>query len=120
MKESKIIILLISIIYVYSSPSIKICNIKNPSKPSDCFDIYSLTEKENGNFCCYLNYKVQENEFTVCKAFFIEEMNIIYEYINSQRFEKEKDDTDELKIIKFECKCSYLGISLLSLIFLLL
>ena len=115
MKTYKLIILLISFIYVNSDYKIKKCENNSPNSVEDCKSQNSKEEIEKNNYCCYIKYKILEKEIVSCKPFSIDEMNSIVEYTNSK-----KDENDGLRILQLECESSYLQIVLFCLILLLL
>lgn len=107
MKIYQIIILLISIVYIYSGSCVK----ENPSKKSECHDLYTEEQKKTGS-CCYLKAKADGETVTVCMPLTNEQKNNIKDYIKD--LEKGGGDVKSL-----DCKASYLSIGLFSLILIL-
>jgi len=92
------------------------CAKNDPQTSRDCINQASDKDKQLEKvYCCYIKYKILEEEFTSCKAFSLDEMNIIFDYTHSK-----KDESDGLRILKLDCANSYLALGLFYLIFLLL
>ena len=112
MKTYKIIILLITILYVYSSSTEK-CDMFNPSTRNTCHNLFTDEDRKKGNYCCYHKYKYNDEKYIECLPLSEEEKADINGYINGL-------ETSEQKVISLDCKSSYFRIGLLSLIYLLL
>ncbi len=88
------------------------CEKENPSKKSECHDAYADKERNNGKYCCYIEFKKDGEKGKFCEEYTKEEKDNIEETIK----EIEKDGFD---VKSLDCKSSYLSIGLFSLIFLL-
>ena len=110
MKNYQIIILLILIIYIFSSEDN--CYKVNPSKKSECHNLYTEEDRNNGYFCCYVKSKGNGITATGCISLSKKEKDNIKDTIKEM-----ESGGGEVKSL--DCEASYLSIGLFSLIFLL-
>ena len=102
----QITILLVSILYIYSDDCISV----NPSGKSDCHD---KSDKSGSSFCCYYKIKVNGQTSTTCLPLTKEVKEKIKDYIKTAK-------NTGVEVESLDCKSSFIGFGLLSLIFLLL
>jgi len=114
MKFYQVISLLILVSYIYTA---QYCN-SYPNSPSKAEDCNSL--KANGGYCCLVksNSKNECTGYSTTEYKAIKEMVKLYKKCNYDK--KEDGDCVEDKDYSIDCKSSYLVLSLLSLILLLL
>ena len=105
-KIYQILILLISLLYIYSES----CEEINVSKKSTCHD---KTVESSGEFCCYIKSKYNGETATGCISLLKENKDNIKDFIK----EMEKQGG---KVKSLDCKSSFIEVGLFSLIFLLL
>ena len=108
MKFYNIILFASLILYILSEDNE--CEQKtSASKAKDCKDL----KASDGDHCCYLKAKKDDQEYSGCTPVSKEAYNKIKDYI------KEMEKTGG-KVKKLDCKSIYLELSILSFIFLLL
>ena len=105
-KLYQILILLVSLLYIYSDN----CEEENVSTKSKCHD---KTEENSGKFCCYIKYKYDGDTKTGCISLSKENKENIKDTIKEM-------ETSGGKVKSLDCKSSFIEFGLFSLIFLLL
>jgi hypothetical protein len=107
-KINQLIILLISILYIYSSD---ICFEDDVSSKSTCHD---QTDESADLYCCYIKAKYDGETDTGCIPLSKAQKDDIGSYIKNM----EKANNADVKSL--DCKSSFMELGLFSLIFLLL
>ena len=107
-KINQLIILLISILYIYSSG---ICLEEDVSSKSTCHD---QTNESADLYCCYLKAKFDGETGTGCIPLSKAQKDDIGSYI------KNMEKTSDADVKSLDCKSSFMELGLFSLIFLLL
>ena len=114
MKIYQAITILILVSYIYSS----YCDGSQPTSPTKADDCNS--HKANGGYCCFVKSKKENG----CNGYSANEYKAIKEMVKLNKKCNydlgNKDDCEEDKDYSIDCKSSYLVLSLLSLILLLL
>ena len=109
-KIYQIIILLVSLLYIYTSTDYCDIDDGNVSKKSTCHD---RTIESSGDYCCYLKYKYNGETYSICSLLDKEEKENIKDTINDYK----SQGTD---VKSLDCKSSFIELGLFSLAFLLL
>ena len=107
-KINQLIILLISILYIYSSG---ICLEEDVSSKSTCHD---QTNESADLYCCYLKAKFDGETGTGCIPLSKAQKDDIGSYI------KNMEKASDADVKSLDCKSSFMELGLFSLIFLLL
>lgn len=107
-KINQLIILLISILYIYSSG---ICLEEDVSSKSTCHD---QTDESADLYCCYLKAKFDGETGTGCIPLSKAQKDDIGSYI------KNMEKASDADVKSLDCKSSFMELGLFSLIFLLL
>lgn len=107
-KINQLIILLISILYIYS---VSDCSEDDVSSKSTCHD---QTDESAGFYCCYYKVKYDGNTGTGCTILTKAQKDDIGSYIKNLEKQSESD------VKSLDCKSSFMELGLFSLIFLLL
>ena len=115
MKIFTILISILLLIYINADTESE-CQKKGTSgkKTSDCEDLKTTLETSH---CCYFKYKSDSGESEGCTEIAKDVYDDIKKYIKDS--EKEGDSIN-FKVKKLDCYSSYLTLSLLSLVLLLL
>ena len=108
-KINQLIILLISILYIYSSS--ENCFEEDVKSKSTCHD---QTDESAGFYCCYLKAKFDGETGTGCIPLSKAQKDDIGSYI------KNMEKASDADVKSLDCKSSFMELGLFSLIFLLL
>ena len=115
MKFYQAITILILISYIYAASYCDANVPQSPTKTEDC-----SSHKENSGYCCFVKYK----GVNMCEEVGPNKYKHLKDYIKFMKkcYPKsgDQDDCEEYKDFSFDCKSSYLVLSLFSLILLFL
>jgi hypothetical protein len=113
MKFYQAITILILISYIYADVSYCDNAPVSPTKTEDC-----TSHKANGGYCCF----VKEKSGNDCNSIGPNAYKYVKDYVKYYKkcYPKSDGDCEEYKDFSFDCKSSYLVLSLFSLILLFL
>jgi hypothetical protein len=113
MKIYQAITILILISYIYASYCDNDAYASTPTKTEDC-----TSHKANSGYCCF----VKEKSGNLCSGLGPNEYKYVKDYVKYYKkcYPKSDGDCEEYKDFSFDCKSSYLVLSLFSLILLFL